>query len=288
MIRLLVSRLCYYLSSVVTLLGGVRNWLMMIWVFLGIVPRTPFVLHLRRHALQFRVRSAMDIWIIKETCLDQAYEHASVPLRDGWTILDIGAGLGDFSLYAARRAPNGHIYSFEPSPDSFALLQENIRLNKVTNIYAHAAAVGAKPHDMLVLDMTSSEAVQYRTHSRNSMQTTSQPTCPITMLIPSKSLDQIFDEIPLDSCDFLKIDCEGAEYDILFHTSAATLARIQHICLEYHDGVTSYSHRDLITFFQDHGFIVRCHPNPVHQQLGLLFASRMSNASSLHAEGAKV
>ena len=50
-------------------------------------------------------------------------------LQDGWTIIDIGAGLGDFTAYAAQRSPRGRVLAYEPFPESFALLQQNLKLN---------------------------------------------------------------------------------------------------------------------------------------------------------------
>jgi hypothetical protein len=70
----------------------------------------------------------------------------------------------------------------------------------------------------------------------------------------------------------LKIDCEGAEYDILFHAGRGTLHKVKHICLEYHDGVTRFSHADLVRFFEDQGFLVKIIPNRAHREIGLLYA----------------
>ena len=66
--------------------------------------------------------------------------------------------------------------------------------------------------------------------------------------------------------------CEGAEYEILFNASAATLGKIKHICLEHHDGVTPYSHADLIRFFEKNSFQVRRIHSPAYRHLGLLYA----------------
>lgn len=59
-----------------------------------------------RNGQQVKVRSLMDIWIVKETCLDKDYEVNGVPIADGWQVVDIGAGLGDFVLSAANERPN--------------------------------------------------------------------------------------------------------------------------------------------------------------------------------------
>ena len=82
----------------------------------------------------------------------------------------------------------------------------------------------------------------------------------------------VFAENGIEICDFLKADCEGAEYDILLKLGASSLGRIRHLCIEYHDHVGPHNHLDLVHHLQAHGFEVRCSQNPVHSNLGLLYA----------------
>jgi FkbM family methyltransferase len=262
---MLISRLLYYLSSIPRLLTGVRNWPVMVAAFLRLPVRKSFMVELRS-GMRFHARTAMDVWIIKETCLDRDYETASVPLQDGWTILDIGAGLGDFTVYAARRNPHGVVYAFEPFPESFALLEENVRLNGLENVRMFPYAVGAARAGRLALYATG-EAVQHRTAGA-----ARSPAAP-AFEVASVSLDQILEEQNLARCDFLKIDCEGAEYEILLNVGDRTLSRIRHVCLEYHEGVTPYSREDLARFLRGKGFRVILRPNPVHRHLGFLHAA---------------
>ena len=72
----------------------------------------------------------------------------------------------------------------------------------------------------------------------------------------------------------MKMDCEGGEFGILFNASRETLRKIQHLCLEYHDGFTPYTHEDLIQHLEENGFTVRTKPNAVHDYLGYLYAHR--------------
>ena len=72
----------------------------------------------------------------------------------------------------------------------------------------------------------------------------------------------------------LKLDCEGAEYNILFGAPDETLKRIRRIVMEYHDSLTSHTHRDLVKFLSEKGFHVQVTPNYVHDDLGYLYASR--------------
>lgn len=259
---MLLSRALYYLSSIPTLLLGVRNWPTMLAAFLRLPVRRGCVIELRS-GLAFRVRDAMDIWIIKETCLDRQYELASVPIEDGWTVIDVGAGLGDFATSVAKRCPNSTVYAYEPSPDSFALLLANCELNGVHNVVAYPHAVGSRSATAVLY--AGATPVQHSTEQRGDQR---------RAVVESVALGSILDQHGLPSCDFLKIDCEGAEYDILLNTDADVVRRFRHICLEYHERGTAHSRRDLVQRFAELGYHVRTTPNRAHGYLGLLHAQR--------------
>lgn len=90
---------------------------------------------LKGQGLQFKVRGTMDVWSIKETFLNRFYEKYGFTIQPDWKIIDIGAGIGDYSIYAANGRPNSQVFSFEPYPESFALMQENLRLNGLSLIH---------------------------------------------------------------------------------------------------------------------------------------------------------
>ena len=98
--------------------------------------------------------------------------------------------------------------------------------------------------------------------------------------MPSVTLDQLFADLKPARVDYFKMDCEGAEYGILFNASPATLAKISHLCMEYHDGVTSYSHNDLARFLEQQGFQVTSQVNPAHSDIGLMY--RAPNVGAKH------
>ncbi|HDQ74232.1 MAG TPA: FkbM family methyltransferase [Chloroflexi bacterium] len=267
-----ISRCLYYLSSLTTLAFGVKNW-HRIMIRL-IARRLPFIVELSE-GHRFWARSLMDIWIIKETCLDRDYERHGTRIEDDWIVIDIGAGLGDFAVSVAREHPTSLVYAYEPFLDSFDLLQGNIALNQASNVRSFPYAIGANS-GVMHLDTTTGIAVQ---HSTAKALASLEARSPIQ--VASRSLDAVFEEEQLSHCDFLKVDCEGGEYDIFFRASDVTLSKITHICLEYHDGVTQYAHDDLMVFFERKGFSVQVHPNPVHHHLGFLYASRSSSRRAI-------
>ncbi len=259
----MITRLRYYLSSIPTLLTGIQNW-----SACAMLPfrRDPLILQLR-NGLRFKVRTLMDVWIIKETCLDRDYEKNGTAIQDGWTVIDIGAAAGDFAILTASEHSTAWVLAYEPSPTSFKLLRENLALNEVENLKTFPLAVAAVNGTLTLT--TTGEAVQHST-----MKPVREKTSPHTVEIQAISLENVFRVNGLNRCHFLKMDCEGGEFDILLKTSPETLARIDRICLEYHDGFTEFSHTDLVKHLQQNGYQVKITPNPVHGYLGFLYAYR--------------
>lgn len=258
----------YYLFSIGELLTGIREWPLVMRIFLGLAPAGTHVIHLRQGNICFRVRRAMDVWSVKETFLDRFYEKYGAPIGSGWKIIDVGAGIGEFTLLAALRHLDNMVYAWEPFPQSFALLQENLKLNEATNVRAFAEAVGGET-GVLALDLSSGEPLQVQ-----SMAIESEGASQEVLSVPSISLADLFDRLSLDRCDLLKLDCEGAEYGILFNTPESVLSRIERIVMEYHDNASAYTHVDLFQYLREKGYQVKTFPNQVHGYLGYLYAWR--------------
>jgi FkbM family methyltransferase len=264
MADLSMSKLDYYLRSIPTLLGGIANWPVLPALALG---KSGSVLRLN-NGVHFEVRTLMDAWVIKETCLDKDYETNGVPIQDGWTVVDIGAGLGDFTVYVAKTRPKSRVIGIEPFGESFELLKRNAARNNVSNIVMLQAAVASAPGE-LVLAQTGA-AVQHTTTG-----SAKQGASDLTHRVQALTLAQIFDAQNVASCDFLKMDCEGGEFDILLNSAPAIFARIRRIAIEYHNGFTAHTHEDLKRHLALHGYSVRTVPNPVHAYLGFLYAERL-------------
>ena len=254
-------RLSYYLNAIPTLLSGYQNPVALFSAALGSQP----ILQIK-NGPRYKVRSLMDAWIIKETCLDRDYEVYGTPIQDGWVVADIGAGLGDFALMVAHAHLTARVLAYEPFAESFALLQHNMQLNSVKNVQAFPIAIGAQRGKKVLA--TTGAAVQHTTTASTvSGDATAQ------MQVEAITLDDLLTQAG-GHCDFLKMDCEGGEYEILLNASRETLSHFSHICMEYHDGFTQYSHQDLVQYLEGCGFGVKTAVNPVHGYLGFLYAHR--------------
>lgn len=257
------SKYRYYATSLMTLLTGFRHLGQIMAIFLGRSGALPAVVQLRRTGWRFNIRTAMDAWIIKETCLDADYLWASGPLESDWRILDIGAGLGDFTVFAAKQLPQGVVHAYEPLTESFGLLQKNLALNAVRNTEVFHKGVASQSGSLL-LDSAQVEAASTRFSQADDGA------------VHALALADVLDGLPGGVCDFMKMDCEGCEFDILLNSPSKLLTRIHRISLEYHDGYTEHTPDALADYLQNQGFKVQRRPNPVHAHLGLLYAERLA------------
>ena len=262
-----MHRYSYYLISIFKLLSEFSPFILIIRLFTGLTGNGPHIVALRRWGLRFEVRSAMDVWSVKETFVDRFYERYGCLVGDGWVVVDIGGGIGDFSIFAAHHHPANQVYAFEPYPGSFALLNGNLDRNQITNVQAFQEAVWSS-NGSLSLDTSTGEPVQFI-----SREVGAEAWVGKTM-VKCISLAETFERLTIQACDLLKIDAEGAEYAILFNAPETCLAKIQRIVMEYHDAITPYTHIDLVEFLQNKGYRVKTVENVVHPELGYLYAER--------------
>jgi FkbM family methyltransferase len=265
-----IAKYAYYLRSIFTLLGRIQPPFLVLRLFMGAKPQGYPLIRLRGTGLRFRTRSAMDIWAIKETLLDHFYERCGFPLQDGWKVVDIGGGVGDFTIQAAHRRPGARVFAFEPTPSSFGLLQENLKLNNITNVQSFPAAVWSADGEVEI-DTGMGEPVQYTSQLRAG----EAPPAAGKVVVPGYALSTALSMTGPADCDLMKLDCEGAEYEILFKAPDTVLQRIHRIVMEYHDNAGPFTHKDMARFLQEKGYEVRVYPNVVHPYLGYLSAARV-------------
>jgi FkbM family methyltransferase len=124
-------------------------------------------------------------------------------LRPGMIAVDVGANIGIYTRYLARRCgPNGRVVAFEPSPDNLARLKANVR--NLPNVTVHASAVGDRSGS-IPLYLSRDLNVDHRTYE------TAEARDRID--VPIVRLDDIF--TPGSRVDLLKVDVQGFEGAVL-------------------------------------------------------------------------
>lgn len=142
-------------------------------------------------------------------------------------ILDIGGNIGITSIYLANRFPNAQIYTFEPVPQNFEILKKNAKPYK--NI--HVFNVGLGKEDGTFDIYMSSDSENFGGASLNSdfeVDSTSKTTCTI------RDINIMLFELEINKIDLIKIDTEGAEFDILKNLQKEKLEQVRWITGELH------------------------------------------------------
>ncbi len=258
------AMLVYYLYSIFELLFGIKPVGLVLRIFLRMKIKKDRIIQMRRAKVKLKVRGAMDVWSVKETFLDKFYEKHGTKVNDGWVVVDVGAAIGEFTLFAACNFPNNRVLGFEPFPQSFALLNENLALNGVKNVSVYNEAIWSS-NGRLTLDLTPGEPLQLISQDE-------EKTSAESLHVPAYTLEKVMAREGLPQIDLLKMDCEGAEFEILLNCHAETLSKIKRIVMEYHDGYEKHHHAELVTFLQSAGYQVKVKINPVHTDLGYLYA----------------
>jgi len=165
-------------------------------------------------------------------------------------ILDLGANIGVYSLYTALENPNAKIFAFEPDKNTFGQLINNIKINKLEKrIFPYQEAIAKKNGELIFYR----DNVSSRAHSlfRSSGD---------KIVVKAVSLETIFSTLKIECCDLLKMDIEGAEYEVLYNFPQELYKRINTMIIECHDDFTSinytYTKTALKKFLSSNGFDV--------------------------------
>lgn len=200
-----------------------RNWLDVSLDRLPFLPKKEFVIYKLRNGLKIKTRTSdIDGRIIDNTFLGE-YQAQGFEIGQKDVVVDIGAHIGSFTLYAALKAKSGKIYSFEPSSANFEILRQNVKMNKLSNISLQNLAVAGKTGSVKLYLPSASNCL--------SSLYIKQPEFEIVSAV---TLEKIFSGNKIKHCDFLKIDCEGGEYDILMSAPLFVLDSIDKIACEFH------------------------------------------------------
>lgn len=231
----------------------IANWpsFLIDYVMAADGPRT----YVLRDGTRIETDEAIDLATIGVVYLAREYGEVST----GWTVIDIGANIGIFSLYAARAGAT--VIAYEPMPENYRRLTDNVGRNSlggpIKSMHQGVAGCtekrilhvsGTGTGHSLVIDADASSGVE----------------------IDCVSLADVLTSNRIVRCDLLKMDCEGAELEILESASHEVLAAIERIRMEWHP---NYDLRTLTALLIERGFtITRLHPDEAGR--GMLWAQR--------------
>lgn len=161
-------------------------------------------------------------WMVALQIAVGEYRAPGLTPEAGWRVVDVGANIGVFALWAERRG--AEVTAFEPEPKTFESLVANVAGRRISP--RQAALVGrAMPAARLYLsevDSTRNTLIGKEIESGEPLHDfVDVPTVTLTDVVGS-------------GCDLLKLDCEGIEFEALLSADDETLRSAKRIILEFH------------------------------------------------------
>ena len=164
---------------------------------------------------------------LKEIFIEEIYKQM---LPENAVIIDCGANIGLSILYLKKIAPSSTIYGFEPDENNFVLLTKNIKSYKLENVFLKQEAVWKEDCELSF----SNDASMSSKIDTNSISLHKVKAIRLKNMLNQK-------------IDFLKIDIEGAEFDVIKDCDEL-LCNVKNLFIEYHG--TFEETINLVTIFQ--------------------------------------
>lgn len=148
--------------------------------------------------------------LLSQVVLSDQY-HANQFIRKDSVVIDAGANIGSFSLFAAHLAPEGHVYAFEPAVGTFSILQENAR--GYSNLTCFNAGLGDADTEKKLLNKGVGNLGSVIEDSKLCKRP--EGSGGKWEKITVTTIDEFVLQNKMTRVDFLKIDTEGYEARVL-------------------------------------------------------------------------
>jgi len=163
----------------------------------------------------FQRSSSETDFICREIYGQKIYRRHGLALPEDACVFDVGAGVGLFALYAGEQAPRGRIYAFEPLSAAFEALCNNASICDADVVALPLALIGEEHAD----GNGDTAAEQQAGFGRR------------------RRLSNVMREQGVAHIDLLKIDTDGASWDVLQGINATDWRKIDSIVLKARDGI---------------------------------------------------
>ena len=142
-------------------------------------------------------------------------------MKEGDLFVDVGANIGIYTLHASRRVgKKGKVFAFEPTPETFSDLQQNVQSNRCSNVTCEKIALADQIGEARLVECGRAAS------NRISLLSTTEKSTKISV----GTLDDYCIKNRIQKIDFIKVDIEGGEADF-FSGGIQTLKKDKPIIL---------------------------------------------------------
>lgn len=186
----------------------------------------------------------------------EIFIHKEYPLSNGNGaapfIVDCGSNIGLAVLYFKKVAPHAKVLAFEPDPDTCRLLQQNIESNGIAGVQVVNSALAGHTGTVALYRDTSRPGAPYMSTQESHVALHTPGTSVAKSEIPAVKLSSYISQ----PVDFLKMDIEGAESDVLQDLGReGKLRMIRQMVMEFHHhGDRSAELAECLRLLESNGF----------------------------------
>jgi FkbM family methyltransferase len=150
-------------------------------------------------------------------------------IQPGNTVIDVGTNVGTVTLaLASRIGTSGEIYAFEPQRPIFQALCATLAMNGITNVKAIHGAVGSQIGQVRLPEIDINQPQNYGAVRISADPSTGE-------IVPIRTIDSL----QLTSCNLIKIDVEGMDYEVLLGADRTVAQMRPYIYMEAKTGINT-------------------------------------------------
>ena len=167
--------------------------------------KNEYLVKINFNKLPFYVRGLILSDIVMTSEAWEPYVKDIFVTKKSDVIIDVGAHIGTYSIPKATEiGEEGKVIALEPNPMNSKILEKNITLNKLNNIVILEKAAGSK-NEFVNLSLSSDPMLSMITNEENKK----------SVKIECIKLDSLIKKLDLQKVNWLKIDAEGSEIQVL-------------------------------------------------------------------------
>jgi FkbM family methyltransferase len=188
---------------------------------------------------------------------EDVIKHAKLP------ILDIGAHAGFFTLYVRSLNPTVKVVAVEPVKENVVAVKHNLKVNSVNGVEVKEMALSEHSGERMLMISKDSHnhalAPEFGVDNGESR------------IVETMSLSDFLKNCIMEDVSLIKMDIEGAEYEVFRSIPGEDYIKIRAFILEYHNGKEG-NVKTLETTLRENGFGVQIFPSKFDKTMGFLFA----------------
>lgn len=211
-----------FFEKTIKTLKSVKNWYMVVPDKLGMIGG--LIYKARNNTKLYCRAKTTDINEFVVLLTDVHYPLSLLKIDQGSVVFDLGANIGGFCAVfeTMNKGVDYHMVCVEPFVGNIKILKQNIKLNQIRNIDIIEGVVSSKDTQLLINTKLNYTGIKIDDVYGDTT-------------VRSWSLESIADFCKVDIIDLVKMDIEGAEYDLIENSLPFFEKKVKKVILEYHE-----------------------------------------------------